>query len=76
MKQASVFTTNKSQAVRLPKDVAFPEGVKKVDIIPLGQARLMVPAGSAWDSWFESEGVSDDFMSERDQPADQQRDQF
>lgn len=76
MKQASVFTTNKSQAVRLPKDVAFPEGVKKVDIIPLGQARLVVPAGSAWDSWFESEGVSDDFMSERDQPADQQRDQF
>lgn len=76
MKQASVFTTNKSQAVRIPKDVAFPEGVKKVDIIPMGIARLVVPTGSSWDSWFESEGVSEDFMSERDQPADQQRDEF
>jgi antitoxin VapB len=56
--------------------VAFPEGVKKVDIIPMGHARLVVPVGSSWDSWFEGEGVSDDFMSERDQPADQQRDEF
>lgn len=73
MERASVFKSNKSQAVRLPKPVALPDDVKKVDIIPLGRARLIVPAGEAWDSWFDGEGVSDDFMSEREQPEDQER---
>jgi len=76
MEQASVFKTNKSQAVRLPKPVALPEDVKKVDIVALGRARLIAPAGEAWDSWFDGEGVSDDFMSEREQPKDQERELF
>lgn len=73
MEQASVFKSNKSQAVRLPKPVALPESVTRVDVIALGQARLIAPAGQAWDSWFDAEGVSDDFMSAREQPADQER---
>lgn len=73
MARASVFKSNKSQAVRIPKPVALPDDVKKVDIVPLGRARLIAPAGEAWDSWFEGESVSDDFMSERDQPKDQER---
>jgi len=76
MEQASVFKTNKSQAVRLPKPVALPEDVKKVDIVSLGRARLIAPAGEAWDSWFDGEGVTDDFMSEREQPTEQQREAF
>jgi len=76
MEQASVFKSNKSQAVRLPKPVALPEGVKKVDIIPLGSARLITPAGSAWDSWFDAQGVSDDFMQARNQPIAQVRGGF
>lgn len=73
MERASVFKSNKSQAVRLPKPVALPEDVKKVDIIALGRARLITPAGEAWDSWFDGEGVSDDFMNEREQPETQER---
>ncbi len=76
MERASVFKSNKSQAVRIPKPVALPEGVKKVDIIPLGRARLIAPAGEAWDSWFEGDSVSDDFMCEREQPEDQERESF
>jgi len=71
MEQASVFKSNKSQAVRLPKPVALPDSVKKVDIIPLGNARLIVPAGTAWDPWFDAQGVSDDFMQTRNQPMSQ-----
>lgn len=74
MKQSTVFKSNKSQAIRLPKPVALPESVKKVDIIKLGNARLIAPAGEAWDSWFDGEGASDDFMNERDQPRQQERD--
>jgi len=76
MEQASVFKSNKSQAVRLPKPVALPDSVKKVDIIPLGAARLITPAGAAWDSWFDAQGVSEDFMQTRNQPMPQVRDGF
>ena len=73
MKSGAVFKSNTSQAIRLPKDVALPESVKRVDIIPLGRARLIVPEGEGWDSWFDGEGATDDFMVQRDQPADQKR---
>lgn len=76
MERASVFKSNKSQAVRLPKPVSLPETVKQVDIISLGRARLIVPAGEAWDSWFDSEGVTEDFMADRGQPEEQKRESF
>ncbi len=73
MERASVFKSNKSQAVRLPKPVALPSSVKQVDIISLGRARLIAPAGEAWDSWFAGEGVTGDFMADREQPEEQER---
>ena len=76
MERASVFKSNKSQAVRLPKPVSLPETVKQVDIIRLGRARLIVPAGEAWDSWFDGDGVTGDFMTEREQPSDQAREEL
>lgn len=76
MESGAVFKSNTSQAVRLPKAVALPDDVKRVDIIPLGRARLIVPQGEGWDSWFDGDGVSEDFMTERDQPADQEREPF
>lgn len=76
MERAKIFKSNRSQAVRLPKPVALPDSVKEVDIVQLGRSRLICPAGEAWDSWFEGEGVSDDFMSDRDQPKDQERESF
>ncbi len=73
MERASIFKSNKSQAVRLPKAVALPDSVKQVDIVKLGRARLITPAGEAWDSWFAGEGVTDDFMTDREQPEEQSR---
>ena len=73
MEQSTVFKTNKSQAIRLPKPVALPDSVKKVDIVKIGKARLITPAGEAWDSWFDGEGVSTDFMEDRQQPEGQER---
>jgi len=76
MEKARIFKSNQSQAVRLPKPVALPDTVKEVQIIPLGNARLIVPYGDAWSSWFEDEGVSDDFMQDREQPEPQQREEL
>lgn len=48
MTRSTVFTTNRSQAVRLPKPVALPEGVRQVEIVKLGRSRLISPAGHSW----------------------------
>lgn len=76
MVQGSVFQSNRSQAVRLPKAVALPDDVKRVDVVAVGRTRIITPAGEAWDSWFDEEGVTTDFMCERDQPAEQERETF
>jgi antitoxin VapB len=74
MKQTTVFKSNRSQAVRLPKDVALPDDVRQVDILCIGGARMIVPSGRRWDDFFAGPAVSDDFMVERDQPPMQERD--
>ena len=60
--------------MRLPKPVALPDSVKKVEVVKAGRARLITPVGEGWDVWFDREGVSEDFMPERGQPDDQERD--
>jgi len=76
MEQGAVFQSNRSQAVRLPKAVALPDDVKRVDVVVVGRARVITPVGESWDSWFDGEGVTADFMTEREQPADQEREAF
>lgn len=74
--ETTVFLSNRSQAVKLPKAVALPEDVKKVDVIAVGRTRIITPAGESWDSWFDGDSVSADFMNDREQPAVQERDAF
>jgi antitoxin VapB len=71
---STVFITNRTQAIRLPKAVAFPDDVQQVDILKIGSSRLIVPKGKRWDDFFLSgPRVSDDFMTEREQPAAEER---
>jgi antitoxin VapB len=74
MARSTVFVSNRSQAVRLPKAVAFPEGVHRVEVIRLGNSRLIIPVGRRWDEFFvNGPQASDDFMTERDQPSAEER---
>lgn len=66
----SLFMSNTTQAVRLPKAVAFPSDVVEVEIIAVGASRIICPVGHRWDDFFASaDRMSDDFMAERDQRA-------
>ncbi|WLR93753.1 type II toxin-antitoxin system VapB family antitoxin [Shinella zoogloeoides] len=77
MANSTVFTSNRSQAVRLPKAVAFPADVHAVEIIRIGRSRVIVPQGQRWDDLFlNGPRASDDFMSEREQPAPEERESF
>lgn len=76
MEQGAVFKSNRSQAIRLPKSVALPENVTRVDIVAIGRTRIITPAGESWDSWFDADDATPEYMASRDQPADQEREGF
>ncbi|HHA1672041.1 TPA: type II toxin-antitoxin system VapB family antitoxin [Enterobacter roggenkampii] len=74
--ETTVFLSNRTQAVRLPKALALPDNVKHVEIVAVGRTRIITPVGESWDNWFDEEGVSPDFMAERSQPDADQRESF
>ena len=77
MTTSTVFTNNRTQAVRLPVEARFPESVKKVDVRVVGQERIIAPADAAWDSFFlGGQTVADDFMSERASQHQPEREEF
>lgn len=73
MVRTVLFRSNRSQAVRLPKDVAFPETVSAVTIVREGRSRVIVPADAVWDDFFDAPGID---LGERDQPGLQAREDF
>jgi antitoxin VapB len=68
---STLFKSNRSQAVRLPKDLAFPEDVKKVVVRRIGDSVVLTPLNALWDDFFNEPGVD---LGPRDQPAMQERD--
>ena len=72
MTATTVFTNNRSQAIRLHAELRLPDSVKRVDVRARGCERIIAPLGQTWDSFFlDSPPVADDFMETRasqDQP--------
>jgi len=72
METARLFKNGRSQAVRLPKEYRF-EG-DRVYIKRVGRTVILIPYHEPWQSLFDSlDQFSDDFMVEREQPAQQER---
>jgi antitoxin VapB len=62
----TVFTNNRSQAVRLPAELRLPDNVKRVKIRAVGNERIITPVDQTWDSFFlDGPKVSADFMRKR-----------
>jgi len=77
MTTSTVFTNNRTQAVRLPAEMRFPDSVKKVEVRVSGQERIIAPAESTWDSFFlGSTTVTEDFMVERASQTQSERESF
>ena len=73
MKRTRLFQTNRTQALRLPREVAFPPAVTEVLVLRDGARRLIIPADAAWDDFFDAPGID---LPPRDQPAAQGREPF
>jgi antitoxin VapB len=75
MTATTVFTNNRSQAIRLPAELRLPDSVKRVDVRARGCERIIAPLGQTWDSFFLSdERVADDFMDARASQNQPERD--
>ena len=66
MVRTTLFRSNRSQALRLPKDVACPDDVKRVTVLRDGKQRVIVPADCVWDGFFDTPGID---IGPREQPV-------
>ena len=72
MKTAKLFQNGQSQAVRLPKEFRF-EG-DEVFIKRTGNVVMLIPTAHSWDALLSSlDKFTPDFMPERNQPDQQER---
>ena len=66
MVASTLFTNNRTQAVRLPAEMRLPNDIKRVDVRARGNERIIAPLSQSWDSFFsDSLKATDDFMAER-----------
>jgi antitoxin VapB len=70
-RKGKLFKSNRSQAVRIPKDLAFPDTIKDVIIRRVGSDIVISPYTSFWDRFFDEPGID---LGPRDQPPPQERD--
>ena len=67
MATAKVFTTGRSQAVRLPKEFRFDE--TEVAVNKIGDLVVLYPRHRGWEALENSlSGFTEDFMARRDRP--------
>jgi antitoxin VapB len=72
MQTAKLFTNGRSQAVRLPKELRF--SGDEVFIKKIGKMVVLLPKDDPWSSLIKSlDQFTDDFMSDRDQPPQDSR---
>lgn len=77
MATTTVFTNNRSQAIRLPAEMRLPDNVKRVDVRARGCERIIAPMGATWDSFFlDAQKPADDFLETRASQEQPEREAF
>ena len=78
MHKTKVFKSGNSYAVRLPKE--FRLNCDTVYIKKEGNRIVLIPLNNKWDNLFDKlrnfKELTDDFLSERNQPLPQERELF
>lgn len=63
--KTTVFMNNRTQAVRIPKDLAFPPNVTNLEITREGDVITLRPLYKDLSEWLENGGrLSEDFIRE------------
>ena len=61
---AKLFTNGRSQAVRIPKDLAF-KGINEVSVRKVGNKLILEPVRKTWTSFAKEEAAAPEFMADR-----------
>ncbi len=70
----TVFTNNRTQAVRMPAEARLPDEVKKVIVRIRGRERIITPIENTWDNFFmNGPTVTEEFLDERGVQLDYER---
>ncbi len=72
-RESALFRSNRSQAVRIPKDMEFPDDLKKVVVRKVGKTITLTPKDALWEDFFAKLPIDDDFVAPDDLPP-QERD--
>ena len=72
---AKLFTSGRSQAVRIPTDFAF-QGIEEVSVRKVGNKLILEPTRKTWTSFADEEPEGADFMAERPDLLDPDRVRF
>ena len=59
--KAKLFINGRSQAVRIPKELAF-TGIDAVNVEKRGNAIILTPARKTWESFADLPRADEDFM--------------
>ena len=76
MNVRKLFISNKSQAVRIPKQMEFSSDVEEVAITRQGNSLVITPVSRSWDDFFNSSPCPDFMDDGREQPKEQVRESF
>ncbi|NJM51238.1 MAG: AbrB/MazE/SpoVT family DNA-binding domain-containing protein [Sphingomonadales bacterium] len=73
-RKSRIFKSNRSQAVRIPKDLAFPDTIKDVIIRRSGNDLIISPKDTFWEDFFAQPGI--DIIEPEDNLPLEQRESF
>jgi antitoxin VapB len=74
-RRGKLFKSNRSQAVRIPKDLAFPDTIKDIMIRRSGNTIMITPVENFWDDFF-GQGPDPDFPERFPQGEYENREKF
>ncbi len=66
--RATLFRLNRSQAMRIPKHLAFPDTVREVVVRRSGDTLIVTPVARQWSDFFARLPVDADFALPADPP--------
>jgi len=68
----SVFTNNRNQAVRIPRELEF-KGVSRLEMLKEGNSLILRPVRPSWRSLLDEPKADQDFLKERPAILDEAR---
>ncbi|WP_372432789.1 type II toxin-antitoxin system VapB family antitoxin [Arthrobacter tumbae] len=67
MTTTRILRTSRSQIIRIPEALQWPDNVKEVEVIQDGPSRIITPVDRSWDVWFAEPPADGSYPAERDQ---------